>query len=72
MAVAVKTGRAGNRTRVVGEPEAAFSETRLEGVDVGKGLVGSDLTQQRPEVLSGVQFGCIGRQEHKPEVVRHK
>ena len=72
MTVAVKAGRAGNRTGVVAEPDAAFSETRLEGGDIGEGLVGGDLTQQRPEVLSGVQFGCVGRQEHEPEVVRHK
>ena len=71
VSVAVKAGRAGNRTEVVGEPDAALSETGLEGVDVGEGLVGGDLTQQRPEALGRVKFWRIGRQEHEPKVVRH-
>lgn len=56
---------------MLAEPYAALSEARLEGVDGNEGLVSGDLTQQRPEVLSGVQLGCIGRQENKPKVVRH-
>lgn len=54
-----------------GEPDAALSKVLLERVDVGKGLVGGDLTQQGPEVLSRVQLRCVGQQEHEPQVVRH-
>lgn len=56
---------------MLAEPDAALSKAGLEGVDVGESLVGSDFTQQRPEVLSRVQFGCVGRQENELEIIRH-
>ncbi len=79
----MEAGRTGNCVRVLAEPNTAVSESGFEGVDVGKGLVGGDLTQQRPadrpgrcrfvqdEVLSGVELRGVGRQENELEVVRH-
>ena len=56
---------------MLAEPDAAFSKASFEGVDVGESLIGSNLTQQRPKVLSRVQLGCVGRQESEPEMIRH-
>ncbi len=44
VAMAVKAGRAGNSVRVLGEPNAALRKVLLQRTDIGKGLVGSDLT----------------------------
>lgn len=69
--VAVEAGRARDGVRMLAEPDAAFSKASFEGVDVGKGLVSGDFTQQRPKVLSGVQLGCVEWQKNEPEVNRH-
>ena len=56
---------------MLAEPDAAVGKASLERVDAGEGLIGSGFTQQRPEVLRGVEFRGVGRQEHEPKVVRH-
>ena len=69
--VAVKAGRVRDGVGVLAKPDTAVSEAGFEGVDIGESPIGSNFPQQRPEVLSGVQFGCVGRQENEPEIVRH-
>ncbi len=67
----MEAGRARDGVGVLSKPDTALSEAGFEGVDVGEGLVGSDLPQQRPEMLSGVEFRRIGRQESEPEISRY-
>ncbi len=56
---------------MVSKPDTALSKAGLEGVDVGEGLVGGNLTQQRPKVLSRVQLRCVRWQENELEVIWH-
>lgn len=56
---------------MLAEPDTALSEAGFEGIDVGEGLVSGDFTQQRPKVLSGVQLGCVGRQENELKIFGH-
>jgi len=66
--IAVEAGRTRDDIGVLAKPDTAVGEARLECVDVGKSLVSGDLPEQRPEVLGGVKFRRVRRQEDESKV----
>lgn len=53
---------------MIEEPDTALGEPRFKGINVGKGLIGGNFTQERPEVLGRVEFRGVGRQDDELEV----